>query len=78
MAAAKQGREERGIWHSLFPGKSYLQTNYPYARKYPVLVPVAWANRLLLYVLRRKGDPGKSIQIGRERVELLRKYKIIP
>ena len=78
VAAAKQGREERGIWHSLFPGKSYLQTNYPYARKYPVLVPVAWANRLLLYVLRRKGDPGKSIQIGRERVELLRKYKIIP
>ena len=78
VAAAKQGREERGIWNSLFPGKSYLQTNYPYARKYPILVPVAWANRLLLYVLRRKGDPGKSIQIGRERVELLRKYKIIP
>ena len=78
VAAGKQGRARRGIWSSIFPGKEHLQNSYPYARAHPWLLPVAWAQRLIRYAAREKGDPGKSLRIGRERVELLRKYKIIP
>ena len=78
VAAGGQGRGRTGIWKSLFPGKEHLQNSYPYARAHPWLLPVAWANRLIRYAAREKGDPGKSLRIGRERVELLRKYKIIP
>ncbi len=78
-AAPKQGRTQRGIWKSLFPGKAYLQSHYPYARKHPILLPVAWGERLAHYAMRgNKESAVKSLQIGRERVELLKQYKIIP
>ncbi len=78
VASGRQGRAGHGIWKSIFPGKSYLQTNYPYARQYPVLIPVAWANRLWKYLRRGNRNAARSLSIGRERVELLRHYKIIP
>ena len=78
-AAGKQGRAQRGIWKSLFPGKAYLQSNYAYAKAHPILLPVAWGERLVHYGLgKNKENALKSLQIGRERVELLRRYKIIP
>ncbi len=78
-AAPKQGRAQRGIGKSLFPGKAYLQSHYPYARKHPILLPVAWGVRLAHYALgRNRENAVKSLRIGRERVELLRQYKIIP
>ena len=78
VASGRQGRAGHGIWKSIFPGKSYLQTNYPYARQYPVLIPVAWANRLWKYLRRGNRNAARSLSIGLERVELLRHYKIIP
>lgn len=80
VAANREGRKERGVLRSLFPGKKYLQNHFSYAKKYPVLLPAAWAQRIISY-LRRDGkdrrNPGQSIQIGRERIELLKKYGII-
>lgn len=77
-AAGKRGEQTRGLWNSLFPGKEYLQNRFPYARKHPWLLPAAWANRLITYAAKEKGRPAESLRIGRERVELLRQYKIIP
>lgn len=78
VAAGREGRAQRGVWNSIFPGKAYLQNNFPYARKYPVLLPLAWAHRLWNYASRRELNASRSLRIGRERVELLRKYQIIP
>jgi len=70
----------RGLLKSLFPGVHYLQNMFPYAKEHPVLTPVAWAHRIVNYLKRRgrkPANPVKSIQIGRSRVELMKKYKII-
>ncbi len=78
VAARKQGRKSSGLWRSVFPGKGYLQSRYSYAKRHPVLIPVAWANRLTDYLgSRDRVRPGESLRIGAERVELLKKYKII-
>ena len=71
-----------GIAASLFPDKEYMKTNYDYARKYPFLLPAAYIQRILKYLLKRKktgqntGEKS-STQIGMERVKLLEKYKIV-
>ena len=71
-----------GIAASLFPDKEYMKTNYDYARKYPFLLPVAYIQRILKYLLKRKKSgqntgEKSSTQIGMERVKLLEKYKIV-
>lgn len=78
VAVQSQGRANRGLWSSLFPGVRYLKMNYPYAKSHPGLIPVAWANRIWNYLSQKDGNASKSLELGRQRVELLRQYKIIP
>ncbi len=78
VAAGKQGRARRGIRKSLFPGKAYLQKRFPYAAKHPWLLPAAWAHRVWLYLAGGETNASRSLQIGRERIELLKEYRIIP
>ena len=71
-----------GILASLFPDKDYIQTHYPYTKKWKILLPVGYIHRIGVYLLKRKSAPknssGKSsTQIGMERVRLLEKYKIL-
>lgn len=71
-----------GILASLFPDKDYIQTHYPYTKKWKILLPVGYVHRIGAYLLKRKSAPknssGKSsTQIGMERVRLLEKYKIL-
>ena len=69
-----------GILKSIFPGKGYLQRQYPYAMRHPVLLPVAWTHRMIQYLWdkdRKPSDPMKSIRIGQERAALMRQYNII-
>ena len=78
VAAQKQGRRGSGVWHSLFPGAAYLQNHFPYAKKHPVLVPIAWAQRLGSYLARTgTANPAETIRIGQARIELLKQYKVI-
>lgn len=71
-----------GILASLFPEKEYIKTNYPYVRKYPFLLPVAYLHRIFKHLSHRNTDEQytgekSSTQIGMERVKLLEKYKIV-
>ena len=78
VAAQKQGRRGSGVWHSLFPGAAYLQGHFPYAKKHPVLLPLAWAQRLGNYLARSsKSNPAETIRIGQARIDLLKQYKVI-
>ena len=78
VAAAKQGKAGNGLWKSLFPGKAYLKKRFPYAAKHPWLLPAAWAHRIWLYLAGGETNASRSLQIGRERIELLKEYRIIP
>ena len=77
VAAQKQGRVNRGAWHSVFLPVSSLVSRFPYLRKRPWLLPVAWVQRVWLYLTRDRANVSDTLRQGRERIELLRQYKIL-
>lgn len=80
VSSQKRGHRRNGILYSLFPGKSYLQHRFIYAKKSPLLLPIAWLHRIIIYLKKsRKSDisPGRSISIGNARIKLLEQYHII-
>ena len=79
VSAKKQGKKNHGFWNSVFPSFSYMSHNYPYLKKNRFLLPFAWLQRIYTY-LRNSNEkirPEKSIEIGKNRIELLRKYKLL-
>ena len=87
LAAAKK---ESGILNALFPNIDYMKARYQYVEKCPLLLPAAWGARMGNYLLKdmRKnhqaadmaadsGESGSSLEIGKKRVELIRKYGLI-
>lgn len=78
VAARKHGRRRRGALHSVFLSAGSLSGRYPYLRERPWLLPLAWTQRIWSYLFLGKSNPGKTIQIGRERIALLKQYQILP
>ncbi len=82
LYAAETGTKERaagGIWKSLFPETSYIKTNYPYAARHPYLLPAAYAQRIFQWMRQpcNAREQKSSLEVGRERVALLKKYDMI-
>ena len=82
VTAQKEGK--RGGSHVLktvFPPAKSLEGRYPYLKKHPYLLPVAWASRILKYRKETRtvsnDDAAESIKIGKQRIELLKEYGII-
>lgn len=80
VAADRQGGRS-SLLQTVFPAREKLQGEYPYLKRAPLLLPVAWGSRLVRYggeVLRRK-DSGATdaLRIGQERTELLRKLDVM-
>lgn len=78
----KNGRKPRGhMLGSIFPPIDQMLGRYPYLKKKPYLLPYAWLVRIVRYHKeQRKGrnmDAAESLRIGRERIELMRKYGIL-
>ena len=85
-AAEKSGRPGssggHGVLRSLFPPARSLVSRYPYLEHKPWLLPAAWASRILTYkketaAEKETNNAADTLKIGQERVELLRKYRII-
>ena len=81
VSADRGNRRRKGALHAVFLPLASMRGQFPYLRKYPWLLPAAWAQRIFRY-LTRKGrsdpvNPARSVQIARERIELLRQYRII-
>lgn len=81
VIADKKGEtNHRGILRTIFPPAKRLKNRYTYLRRYPILLPIAWLDRLYHY--RREtahsvnNKAKQSIRIGSKRVELLKKYRI--
>lgn len=79
ISAAKRGKKNTivSLWASVFPGREYMCRKYPYLKKYPWLFPAASIQRVIQYVKTKKHDSRDSISIGIQRVELLKKYRLI-
>ena len=58
-----------------------MEGRFPYLRRAPVLLPVAWVSRLLGYAKETISEPDSAaaeiIRTGSQRIELLRQYHII-
>jgi hypothetical protein len=81
VSADRKGKQRVILKNSLFPSAKSLAGRYPYLEKRPWLLPVAWTGRILSY-LKETGktcdnSAAQSLQIGKERIELLRKYRVI-
>lgn len=78
----RRGKIARGsVMRTLFPKAKMLENRFLYLKKYPWLLPAAWAARFYGYCKERRfardNNPRESLRIGSERVALMRKYGII-
>ncbi len=81
VAAQKQGKKSNGVIKSLFPSAASLSKRYPYLKKKPWLLPVAWGSRIVRYGAEvgktQNNDAAGAIQIGNARIELMKLYGIL-
>lgn len=82
LAAAASGKKDTtgSIMASLFPNAEYMKGQFAWVEKYPWLLPATYVIRIVRYLKnsgKKEKDEQSSVQIGMERVELLRKYNII-
>jgi len=79
--AAADGKKTNGMTASLFPPLAAMKSSFPYLSKHPYLLPAAWVVRIFSHFKKDKKEraftAGKSLEIGKVRLEMMRKYKII-
>ena len=80
VKASRTG-EKSGVLRTVFPKREYLERRYPYLKKRPYLLPVAWAQRLAHYAGEKKtgadSSASGSIKLAKERIELMKRYGIM-
>lgn len=80
VKASRTG-EKSGVLSTVFPKREYLERRYPYLKKHPYLLPVAWVQRLAHYVGEKKtgtdNSASGSIKLAKERIELMKRYDIM-
>lgn len=85
LEAAASGKQKKsagsGILAAAFPNAKSLEGRYPWLKKQPWLLPVAWASRMSNYLLETRHRPDSSVadalKIGTERLELLKQYHVL-
>ena len=80
VKSSRKGRKST-VLRTIFPEKAYLESRYPYLKKRPYLLPVAWAQRIVHYASEKKSGADNSasgsIKLARERIELMKRYGIM-
>ena len=80
VKASRTG-EKSSVLRTVFPKREYLERNYPYLKKRPYLLPVAWAQRLVHYAGEKQSGADSSasgsIKLAKERIELMKRYGIM-
>lgn len=83
LNAVKANRtgEKSSVLSTVFPKREYLERRYPYLKKRPYLLPVAWVQRLAHYASEKQSGADNSasgsIKLGKERIELMKRYGIM-
>ena len=80
VKASRTG-EKSSVLRTVFPKREYLERRYPYLKKRPYLLPVAWVQRIAHYASEKQSGTGNSasgsIKLGKERIELMKRYGIM-
>ena len=80
VKASRTG-EKSGVLRTVFPKRAYLERRYPYLKKRPYLLPVAWVQRIAHYAGEKKSGADSSvsgsIKLAKERIELMKRYDIM-
>lgn len=80
VKASRTG-EKSSVLSTVFPKREYLEHRYPYLKKRPYLLPVAWVQRIVHYASEKQSGAGNSasgsIKLGKERIELMKRYGIM-
>ncbi len=80
VKASRTG-EKSSVLSTVFPKREYLERNYPYLKKHPYLLPVAWVQRIAHYASEKQSGSDNSasgsIKLAKERIELMKQYDIM-
>ena len=80
VKASRTG-EKSSVLSTVFPKREYLERNYPYLKKRPYLLPVAWVQRIAHYAGEKQSGADSSasgsIKLAKERIELMKRYGIM-
>ena len=80
VKASRTG-EKSSVLRTVFPKREYLERRYPYLKKRPYLLPVAWVQRLAHYASEKQSGTDNSasgsIKLAKERIELMKRYDIM-
>lgn len=80
VKSSRKGRKST-VLRTIFLQKAYLESRYPYLKKRPYLLPIAWVQRLVHYASEKKSGADSSasgsIKLSKERIELMKRYDIM-
>lgn len=80
VKASRTG-EKSSVLSTVFPKREYLERKYPYLKKHPYLLPVAWVQRIAHYASEKQSDADNSasgsIKLAKVRIELMKRYGIM-
>ncbi len=66
------------VLKSVFPSYTEMKNKYEYLKQFPFLLPYAWLCRIFHYVSDKKqGNHQKTIEMGNQRIALLKQYQVI-
>lgn len=83
LNAVKANRtgEKSSVLSTVFPKREYLEHRYPYLKKRPYMLPVAWIQRIAHYASEKQSGADNSasgsIKLAKERIELMKQYDIM-
>lgn len=80
VKASRTG-EKSSVLSTVFPKREYLERRFPYLKKRPYLLPVAWVQRIAHYASEKQpgadSSASASIKLARERIELMKRYGVM-
>lgn len=80
VKASRTG-EKSNVLSTVFPKREYLEHRYPYLKKHPYLLPVAWVQRIAHYASEKRSGADSSasgsIKLAKERIELMKRYGVM-
>ena len=80
VKASRTG-EKSSVLSTVFPKREYLEHRYPYLKKRPYLLPIAWVQRIAHYASEKQSGADSSasgsIKLAKERIELMKQYDIM-
>lgn len=80
VKASRTG-EKSSVLSTVFPKREYLEHRYPYLKKRPYLLPIAWVQRIAHYASEKQSGSDNSasgsIKLAKERIELMKRYDIM-